>query len=338
MEIAGPAGTLSPGWLEEADCRPTLEGRGRDAGRRTMKKGAAKVIFAAMAANLLIAATKFGAAWYTGSSAILSEGVHSLVDTGDQVLLLYGLRQAARPPDDRFPFGHGKEIYFWSFVVAILIFSLGAGVSIYEGIIHILNPHLMENPLVNYLVIGAAMVFEGTSWAISLREFRKEKKREEGYLEAIRKAKDPSVFVVLLEDSAALVGLLAALAGVFLTQLTRNPVFDGSASIVIGLVLVLTALLLAAETKGLLVGEGADVESVELIRRILAQGENVEHVNEVRTLHMGPDFIVATIGVDFADDVPAGEIERTILHLEQEIKQHVPKVRKVFIEAEAWRR
>lgn len=303
-----------------------------------MKKGTGKVIFAAMAANLLIAATKFGAAWYTGSSAILSEGIHSLVDTGDQLLLLHGLRKAEVPPDDKFPFGHGKEIYFWSFVVAILIFSLGAGVSVYEGILHILHPHMMAKPLVNYVVLAVAAIFEGVSWVISVREFRKDKKPEEGYLEAIRKAKDPSVFVVVMEDSAALVGLVAASAGIMLTQLTRNPVFDGLASIVIGTILGLTAVLLAAETKGLLVGEAADTESIQLIRSLVAKGENVEHVNEVLTLHMGPDFIVTTIGLDFADDVSAGEIERTIVHLEQEIKHHLPKVRKVFIEAEAWRR
>lgn len=303
-----------------------------------MKKGATTVIFAAMAANLLIAATKFAAAWYTGSSAILSEGVHSLVDTGDQLLLLYGLHRAALPADEKFPFGHGKEIYFWSFVVAILIFSLGAGISIYEGILHLLDPHLMKNPLVNYVVLGAAMLFEGISWVISLREFRKGKRPEEGYMEAIRKAKDPSIFVVLMEDSAALIGLLAALAGIFLTQLTRNPVFDGAASIVIGLVLALTAVLLAVETKGLLVGEAADPESIQIIRNLVTGGEHVEHVNEVLTLHMGPDFIVATIALDFADDVPAGEIERTILTLEREIKRRLPKVRRVFIEAEAWRR
>ncbi|MBT1070358.1 cation diffusion facilitator family transporter [Geobacter chapellei] len=291
-----------------------------------------------MTANLLIAGTKFCAAWSTGSSAILSEGVHSLVDTGNQVLLLYGLHRAERPPDEQFPFGHGKEIYFWSFVVAILIFALGAGISLYEGILHLLHPSPLENPFIIYIIITAALVFEGVSWVISIREFRRQEKSRMGFLQAIRKGKDPSLFLVVMEDSAAMLGLLVALAGISLTQLTGSPLFDGTASVVIGLILGVTAMLLARETKGLLIGEAADVETVRAIRKILIDGKYVDHVNEVLTLHMGPDFVVTTVSLDFADHVPAGEVERTVVELETAIRNRVPEVKKVFIEAEAWRR
>ncbi|HJV35469.1 cation diffusion facilitator family transporter [Geomonas sp.] len=303
-----------------------------------MKSGAKKVIIAALAANLLIAATKAVAAWLTGSSAILSEAIHSLVDSGNQVLLLHGRRQAARAPDEEFPFGHGKEIYFWSFVVSILVFSLGSGLSLFEGISHILSPAGMRNVGVNYTIIAASIIFEGISWIVSIREFRKAKAVSQSYLEAIRKGKDPSMFLVVLEDSAALLGLFAALAGIFLAEATGNPVYDGAASVVIGLILGGTAILIAKETKGLLVGEAASREVIQTIREIVSHGEHVEHVNEVLTLHMGPEYIVVTISLDFVDEVSAGEVERTVPLLEAEIKRRVPEVQKVFIEAEAWRR
>lgn len=303
-----------------------------------MKGAATKVILAALAANLLIAVTKLVAAWVTGSSAILSEGIHSMVDSGNQVLLLHGRRRARLPADAEFPFGHGKEIYFWSFVVSILVFSLGSGVSLYEGIAHIISPTRIRGAHVNYLIIGASMLFEGISWVISIREFAKIKSPRHTYFEAIREGKDPSLFLVLLEDSAALLGLLVALAGIYLATATGNPLYDGMASIVIGLILAGTAILIARETKGLLVGEAASREVVQAIREVVSKGEHVEHVNEVLTLHMGPNFIVATISLDFADEVPAGEIEKTVPALEEEIKKRVPEVKRVFIEAEAWRR
>lgn len=303
-----------------------------------MKAGPKKVIFAAMAANLMIAAVKFFAAWKTGSSAILSEGIHSVVDTTDQILLLYGLHRATLPPDDDFPFGHGKEIYFWSFVVAILIFGLGAGISFYEGILHLLHPVQLSHPMVNYAVLAAATVFEGVSWGVSLREFNRQKKPTVGYLKAIRRAKDPTVFLVLMEDSAALLGLGAAILGILLTQLTGNPFYDGAASIVIGMILTSTAVFLATETKGLLVGEAADREAVQTIREIVARGPNVEHVNEVLTLQMGPDFVLATVGLDFAAGVASENLEETVVQMERDIMQRVPEVKKVFIEAEAWKR
>ena len=299
-----------------------------------MASGSKTVIYAALAGNSLIAATKFAAASITGSSAMLSEGIHSLVDTGNQVLLLFGLARSKKPPDERFPFGHGKEVYFWSFVVAILIFGLGAGISIYEGVRHLMAPEELRNPLVNYVVLGLAMAFEGGAWTIAFREFRKTKGRL-GWLQAVQTSKDPTVLVVLFEDSAAMLGLLIALAGVWLTQVTGNPLYDAAASIGIGLVLAVTATWLAAETKGLLIGERARRDVVEDIQRICSALDKVERVNEVLTVHMGPEYVLATLSLEFADALTITELEQTIEDLNQRIRAAHPDVKKVFIEAES---
>lgn len=292
------------------------------------------VIYAAIAGNLLIAVTKFIAAAFTGSSAMLSEGIHSVVDTGNQGLLLLGMRRAKRPPSPKFPFGHGKEVYFWSFVVALLIFAVGSGVSLFEGINHILDPEPMQSPLVNYLVLGLGILFEGASWAFALNEFRKTKGKW-SYVEAIRRGKDPSLFVVVFEDSAALLGLLAALAGVALSQWTGNPVFDGIASVIIGMILGGTAIWLAVETKGLLIGESANPHVVEDIRRLALGADDIEGINEVLTMHMGPNFILVTLSVRFIRGTPAERIERTIAELDIAIKQQHEAVKRLFVEAEA---
>ena len=298
-----------------------------------MASGSKKVIYAALAGNTLIAITKFIAAGITGSSAMISEGIHSLVDTGNQVLLLYGLRQAKKPADDKFPFGHGKEIYFWSFIVAILIFALGAGISIYEGILHILNPKAVTDTFINYIVLGLAIVFEGAAWFFAFKEFKKAKGKW-GYVEAVQRGKDPTMFVVLFEDSAAMLGLLIALAGILLGDLTGILYFDGIASILIGLILAGTAVWLAYETKGLLIGESANKKVVEGIRAIVLNAGPVEHVNEVLTMHMGPEFILVNVSVDFTDGTVAEEIETAIDKLDREIKQQFPNVKRIFIEAE----
>ncbi len=298
-----------------------------------MASGSKKVIFAALAGNTLIAVTKFVAAFFTGSSAMLSEAIHSLVDTGNQGLLLYGMKQAKRPADKEFPFGHGKEIYFWSFVVAILIFALGGGISVYEGIHHILHPQPPANPLINYIVLGLAIIFEGAAWLFALREFR-HTKGENGYIRAINQAKDPSVLVVLFEDSAALLGLLVALVGITLTHLTGKMYFDGTASILIGFILIGTSIWLARETKGLLIGESADPQIVAEIDRIVQKSDIVESVNEVLTMHMGPDFILVTMSVDFVDDTSADLVERQIAAFDLIIKERFSRVKRVFIEAE----
>jgi len=298
-----------------------------------MASGSKKVIFAALAGNTLIAVTKFAAAFFTGSSAMLSEAIHSLVDTGNQGLLLYGMKQAKRPADKNFPFGHGKEIYFWSFVVAILIFALGGGISVYEGIHHILHPQLPENPLVNYIVLGAAIIFEGAAWLFALREFQHEK-GENGYIEAINQTKDPSVLVVLFEDSAALLGLMVALIGITLTHFTGNVIFDGLASVIIGCLLIGTSIWLARETKGLLIGESANPQIVAVIEEIVQQSEIVDGVNEILTMHMGPEFILVTMSVDFIDDASADQVEQQIALFDLKIKSRFPQVQRIFIEAE----
>ncbi len=299
-----------------------------------MDTSSKKVIYAALAGNSLIAVTKFVAATITGSSAMLSEGIHSLVDTGNQVLLLHGLKRAQRPADKSFPFGHGKEIYFWSFVVALLIFALGAGISIYEGIQHILHPQPISNPMVNYIVLGLAMIFEGFAWYFAFREFSKAK-GERGYINAIQAGKDPTLFVVLFEDSAAMLGLIVAFLGVWLSQVTGVLYWDGLASVTIGLILAATAVWLAYETKGLLIGESANKEVVSGIHELANEFNEINTVNEVLTMHMGPEFILVNISVDFRDAIPVGRIETIIVSLDRKIKAEFPKVKRVFVEAEA---
>ncbi|GAB4344787.1 MAG: cation diffusion facilitator family transporter [Desulfobulbaceae bacterium] len=295
-----------------------------------------KVVVAALIGNGLVAVTKFIAATVTGSSAMFSEGIHSVVDTGNQVLLLHGMRQARKPPDDRFPFGHGKEVYFWSFAVAILIFAVGSGVSLYEGVVHVLHPTPIENPLVNYIVLGLALFFEGVAWYFAFTEFSRAKGKW-GYIEAVHRGKDPTMFVVLFEDSAAMLGIVAAFLGVFLSDHTGLYYFDGIASIIIGLILGGTAAWLAYETKGLLIGESANEKVVAGIREILCCYDGIEHVNEVLTMHMGPDFILVNISIDFRDDIPAGDLEQMISRLDQHIKHTFPRVKRVFVEAESRR-
>ncbi|MCX8570270.1 cation diffusion facilitator family transporter [Aminobacter sp. MET-1] len=294
------------------------------------QSGSRFVIFAAIAGNLLIAATKFVAAFFTGSSAMLSEGVHSLVDTGNGGLLLYGLHRAARPPDRQHPFGHGRELYFWSFIVALLVFALGAGVAFYEGVIHILHPEPIENPLVNYVVLGLCMVFEGGSWFVALKEFRRSKGNL-GYIQAVRRSKDPSVYTVLFEDSAALLGLGIALAGISAAHYFEQPWMDGAASIGISLILAATAVFLAVESKGLLMGEPALPDVQEAILVIAQADPAVEKANGVLTVHLGPEQIVAGLSLDFVDHLSAADIETCVERLEARLKAEVPEVTAVFV-------
>ncbi len=299
-----------------------------------MAGSSSKAIVAALIGNALVATTKFIAAAMTGSSAMFSEGVHSVVDTGNQVLLLFGLRQARKAPDDRFPFGHGKEVYFWSFVVAIFIFALGAGISIYEGVEALHHPVAVKNPAVNYVVLCLAIVFEGFAWAFAFREFNKSR-GERGYFEAVTKGKDPTLFVVLFEDSAAMLGLLVALAGIAAAQVTGNLYFDGLASIAIGVILGCTAVWLAYETKGLLIGESANRQVVDGIRHLARDLPEIERVNEVLTMHMGPDFVLANVSAKFSQGLQVGQIEKAVATLDRQIKRAHPRVKRVFIEAEA---
>lgn len=301
-----------------------------------MSANSKAVIYAALAGNSLIAVTKFIAGSITGSSAMLSEGIHSLVDTGNQGLLLLGIKRAQRPPDVRFPFGYGKEIYFWSFVVAMLIFSIGAGVSLYEGVQHVMHPVTMRDPLVNYIVLGLAIVFEGASWAFALNEFRKAKGKW-GYLEAVQRGKDPSLFMVVFEDSAALLGLLVALLGVSLSHWTANPLYDGVASIIIGLILAGTALWLAIETKGLLIGESANTRVVAGIQTLAREEPLIEDIHELLTMHMGPDYVLVNLSVRFDRQASARDIEFAIARLDKAIKAAFPTIKRIFIEAESYK-
>ena len=295
-----------------------------------------KVIYAALAGNGAIAVTKFFAASITGSSAMLSEAIHSVVDTGNQGLLLYGIRRAKRPADPQHPFGYSMELYFWTFVVAILIFAVGAGISAYEGIIKLMNPHPVTSPHINYIVLGLAMVFEAGAWWIAFREFRRSK-GSLGYLAAVRRSKDPTVFTVLFEDSAAMLGLIAAFLGIALGQALDMPELDGVASIVIGVILALTAALLAYESKGLLIGEGADPQVVAGVREIVQTKQGIERVNELLTMHLGPQDVLLTLSLDFEDRLSAGDVEAAITELEDLIKLAFPQISRVFIEAQSWK-
>lgn len=292
-------------------------------------------IYAALAGNGLIALTKFFASAYTGSSAMFSEAIHSVVDTGNQILLLYGIKRSEQPADKTHPFGYGMEIYFWSFVVAILLFGLGSGISIYEGISKIQNPHPVTDPFVNYIVIGFAVFFEGIAFSVAYRELGKTK-GSQGMIKAIRASKDPTIFTVLFEDFAALLGLIVAGLAIYLGDTFHLPILDGIASVIIGLILALTASILAFECKGLLCGEAANELVVYGIRQILKEESNVLHINEVLTMHLGPADILLNISLDFEDGISSIDVEETISRMEGNIKNQFPEIKRVFIEAQSW--
>jgi len=297
-------------------------------------KGSRKVIYAALAGNALIAVTKFVAATITGSSAMLSEAVHSVVDTGNQGLLLYGIAKSRRPADERHPFGYGSEIYFWSFVVAILIFGLGAGISFYEGAQKLLHPHPISSPYINYIVLGIAMVFEAAAWYIAYKEFNRVR-GSTGFIEAVHRSKDPTVFTVLFEDTAAMLGLVAALVGVYFADQFGIEWADGAASIVIGVILAGTATMLAYETKGLLIGESAGLSVLSGIRRIVTAAPGVNRVNELRTMHLAPNDILLALSIDFADALKVRDVEAAISRIERDVKGRFPEVKRVFVEVQS---
>jgi cation diffusion facilitator family transporter len=296
--------------------------------------GSKRAIYAALIGNSLIAVTKFGASAHTGSSAMLSEAVHSLVDTGNQWLLLYGLKRSKRPADQHHPFGYGMEEYFWAFVVAILIFGLGAGISLYEGLKRVMEPNEIGSAYVNYIVLSLAILFEGGSWFVAFREFRKGKGTR-GWMAEIRHSKDPTKFTVLFEDSAAMLGLVVAMIGIALAEHLHMPALDGAASIVIGVILAVTAAMLAYECKGLLIGEAASPAVITSIHKTAAAQEGVNSVNEVLTMHLGPEDILANLSLDFANGLSAEQIEATTTKLEQAIKAAHPQVKRIFIEAQS---
>jgi cation diffusion facilitator family transporter len=290
-------------------------------------------IFAAIAGNLAIAATKLVAAFFSGSSAMLSEGIHSLVDTGNGALLLVGLRQSRKPADAKHPFGRGKELYFWPLVVAILIFALGGGMSVYEGVTHLSHAKLTD-PTWNYVVLAIAFVFESASSFFAFKAFRKEIKGQ-GVVQAIRASKDPTSFTVLFEDTAALAGLVVAFLGIFLGHLFNNPNLDGIASIVIGIILAAVAAFLAYETKGLLIGEGVNPQTVADIQSIASADTAVEEVKKCLTMHFGPSEVLLTLDIRFKPDLTAEEVNQAVNRLEDQIRAQHSEIKHIFIEAKS---
>lgn len=295
-----------------------------------MAGGSKKVVFAALFANLGIAVAKFGGAAYTGSSAMLSEGVHSLVDTSNQALLLLGMHRSQRPADARHPFGYSREIYFWSFVVAVMLFGAGGAVAIYEGISKLSEPHPVENPVVNYIILGVAIAMEAGSFWVALKEFRTVAGGRNWWT-AITEAKDPVLYTVLFEDMAALLGLVVALVGLVLAETLHMPILDGIASIVIGVILVIASSLLARETMGLIIGEAAAPAAVGEIERLILAGDGVQGVREINSVHLGPHDIVVTAAVDFDDAWSAGDVERSIAAIVANVQMSQSDVKRLYL-------
>ncbi len=289
-------------------------------------------VYGAIAANLAIAVTKFVVAGITGSSAMLSEGIHSAVDTGNGALLLVGMKLSQRAPTPEHPFGHGKELYFWSLIVAVLIFALGGGVSAYEGILHMIHPEPMRDALWNYVVLGAAALFEGASFTVAMRAFLQEK-GDLPFWRALRTSKDPTTFTVLAEDSAALAGLVAAAIGVFASQALDEPRFDGAASVVIGILLCAVAVLLIRESRGLLIGEGVRPETVRAITEIARRHPRVRNVGSPLSMYIGAEEVLLTLDVEFDPEASSEEVVGAIAGMEREIRTRFPKIKRIYIEA-----
>jgi cation diffusion facilitator family transporter len=289
-----------------------------------------RTLVIALLANLGIAASKFVAAAITGSSAMLTEGVHSVVDSTNQLLLMWGRRAAKRPSDRLHPFGYGREIYFWSFVVAVLVFSLGAGVPIYEGIIHIMRPEPAVSPVIAYAVLLVAFLLEGWSTLEAYQDFN-QARGNLGWFQAVIRSKDPPAFIVLLENGAAMAGIIAAALGLLLAQLTHDPFYDGAASVVIGVILAFTAALLAYESKGLLIGEAANPELVQNLNDLACGMSGVVGVGDVLTVHSSPDQITVMMNVDFQDDIRASDVEQVVCRIEEEARERWPQVRRLFV-------
>jgi cation diffusion facilitator family transporter len=300
-------------------------------GYRIMAEHSSKTaIYAALAGNLAIAATKGVAAAFTGSSAMLSEAVHSAVDSGNALLLLYGLHRAAKPPDQRHPYGYGRELYFWCFVVALLVFALGAGISIYEGVMHIRDPEPITRPWISYVVLALAFLFEGGSWWFGWKAFAASR-RGGGLWASVTDSKDPTSFMVLLEDSAAMIGIVLAAIGTFLSVQLGDPRIDGAASILIGLVLAVVAVILGRESKELLIGERASPELSAAIRETAVEEPCVIEVGDITTSQLAPNQVIATLGVVIEDSLRVPEVEQLIVRIENEIRARHPQLFRVFV-------
>ena len=288
------------------------------------------VVYAALAGNLAIALVKFVAAYITNSSAMLSEAIHSVVDTLNEILLLYGIKKSQQSPNAQHPFGYGRELYFWAFIVSLMVFALGAVVSIYQCIQHVRYPEEMLSPNLNYIVLGIAILCEGISWLVALKAFRKTK-GQLGYFEAFRRSKDPTTFTVLFEDTAALCGLFIALIGIYLAHALNIPELDGVASIFIGIVLAISAILLARETKGLLLGESADPQLRDHLLLIAQEDDAVFSANGVLTEQMGADQVIASLSLEFEDHLTSDDIEACVNRIEAKIKQIHPEIMALFV-------
>src|SRR4030095_14030884 len=291
-------------------------------------------IAAAILGNIGVAVTKFVAAAFTGSSAMISEGIHSIVDTGNGGLLLLGLHKSRQPPDFEHPFGHGKELYFWSLIVAIAIFALGCGMSVYEGVIHLTNPEPLSDPFWNYVVLGCAFVFESISWVFGWKVFRRFKGKR-GSIEALHKSKDPSTFMVFFEDSAALLGLTIAFTGIFIGHQLNNPYLDGVASLAIGLVLGLVSFFLAYDSKGLLIGEGVERDTLNRIRALVEADAAVEHVSRLLTMHFGPHEVMLVLEVKFRDELSAVGVRAAVARVQKRVRREHPDITRVLLGSES---
>jgi cation diffusion facilitator family transporter len=289
-------------------------------------------VYSAIGANVAIAVTKFIAAGMTGSSAMLSEGIHSTVDSGNGVLLLVGMKLSKRKPTPEHPFGHGKELYFWSLMVAVLIFGLGGGVSVYEGILHMLNPEPLTDPTWNYIVLGAAAVFEGASFLVAMRQFLA-RKRDIPFWRSLKTSKDPVTYTVLAEDAAALCGLGFAAIGVYLSHSLDLPVIDGAASVAIGALLAGVAVLLIVESRGLLIGEGVTPDAARAIRDLAIRNPRVHDATAPLTMYLGPNEILLALDVEFERDATSDEVVSAVANIERDIRNRYPKMTRIYIEA-----
>jgi len=300
------------------------------AGPCKMASESKQAVVAAIAGNVLIAVAKFGAAAFSGSAAMLSEAFHSLVDTGNDALMLYGMRTSRRPADAEHPFGYGHELYFWTLVVGILFFALGGGMSVVIGVMHIAQGRPPEDVGWNYAVIAVAMVFEAGSWWYGFKAFRSEA-RGRGVVETIRESKDPTTFSVLLEDSAALIGLALAFAGIFLSMTLGAPWIDGVSSVLIGVLLCAVAVIMVYESKGLLVGEGVGKATLRGLRAIFAGDPSVERVDKMLTLYLGPDEVMLAIELRFRPGMKVEDIRHALSRLNHDVRSRYPRIRRTFI-------
>lgn len=298
--------------------------------------GSSKVaIYGAVIANTLIAVSKFIASGITGSASMMAEGIHSLIDTCNGLLLLYGIKRSKRPADESHPFGYGLEVYFWSFIVAILIFALGGGIAMYEGIEATLHPadvSELKDPTINYIVLGLAILFEGAALFFALRAFRKENKGKYGLVQSVMKSKDSATVAIIMEDTAALLGLLIALVGVYLTHALQMPIIDGITSICIGVLLGLIAAFLAKQSKGLLLGESMSKDQLIKVKSIINNHPEVADFSPPKTMHFGPESVLLAVDVEFKNNLTTDRIEDVVMQMEREIKTAFPMIDKCFIE------